>query len=798
MAYVDDFLTQSSTTGAAAYALTLPPHVADDIIVVCVSADGGGTLTATWGGNSTGAAQVGATQVSTTVLCAAVFYAKATGTAATCQINMGTADAIHVHMLVLKDVDTTTFFDIGNAAVAATASEVTTASVTTTTADCLVLHYLAMNQNTAGTPTMAHSRPGPTATMHFLDSSDNGGTTVTTQAAGAIGWYIQRTAAATPTPQWDLSITEIHAKFVMAFRNKSGGRIPAYVDDSANLGEQLMSGTWWASATTRNNQNFKATPLTYANIGPNGAGQATSFDAGAVATDAGLNPYSSAINSTPTTTTTNAAGFELGFPTTAKDMTTGWIVGAFKTSTSKMANFNQGSIRQGGGYLTIGQGATNYRSYRIMARDNLDGNGTDFSIFSVQANQTQSRYGYSASAPTITAIDKILIGNKGHNATGAFYYMDFHLIKEVILAGGDSNFPVDTRGMFDIGRFCRLPLFKKIGTSELTAYVPIQVGGGDAINFQVDAAALQFPRISDTNEQELNYHGADNAIGISYAGKTGDVIKHTNSVITSPSPYFWEINSAATSAATWDFQGLVIVRASVTLRNVMTFTLMAFSSCPTIDASGCTLTYSSIKKVGAGNDTLTTNASTNIDNCTIDVSLVTSGNRWCSVADPTIFSSCAFTGGGGHAIRISSAAGSPFTLSGNTFTSFGVDGSNGAAIYNDSGAAIVINITGGVAAPTVRNGAGASTTINVNSTITLTGLVNGSEVRVYDSGTNAVIAGIDSVVGNQFAFSDAVANTVFIRIFNISYLPADIIDYIIPSTDAEVPVSQVFDRNYNT
>lgn len=121
MAYVSDFLTQSSTTGGAAVVLTLPPHVTDDIIVVCVSADGGGTLSVTWGGNSAATGQVGATQVSGLLLSGAVFYARATGTAATAQVNMGTADAIHVHMVILKDVDTTTHLDASNATVAATA-----------------------------------------------------------------------------------------------------------------------------------------------------------------------------------------------------------------------------------------------------------------------------------------------------------------------------------------------------------------------------------------------------------------------------------------------------------------------------------------------------------------------------------------------------------------------------------------------------------------------------------------------------------------------------------------------------
>lgn len=241
MAYISNYLTQAI---AATTAVTLPPHVTDDIIVVAVSGDGGGTLAFTWGGNSTGGAQVGTTQVSTTLLCAAVSTAKATGTAATCTVTMGTADSMWVHMFIIKDCDTTTWLDASNATIAATATTCTTASITTTTADCLLLYYLAVDNTTAAVPEAAHSRPGPTATMHFIDSSDNGGATVTATAIGAAGWYFQRAAAATPQPVWDLSATTIVSSFVMAFRNKSGGRIPAYVDDYAENGRQLFTGTW--------------------------------------------------------------------------------------------------------------------------------------------------------------------------------------------------------------------------------------------------------------------------------------------------------------------------------------------------------------------------------------------------------------------------------------------------------------------------------------------------------------------------------------------------------------------------
>jgi len=126
-------------------------------------------------------------------------------------------------------------------------------------------------------------------------------------------------------------------------------------------------------------------------------------------------------------------------------------------------------------------------------------------------------------------------------------------------------------------------------------------------------------------------------------------------------------------------------------------------------------------------------------------------------------------------------------------------GSMAAAVYNNAGKAVEITIGGsGGTTPTVRNGSGASTTLVTGlTTVTLTGLVNDSEIRVYDSGTDAYIDGIDLVTGNQFAFTDSAGNVVYIRIFHKQYLPADITDYTVPAADTDVPVQQIFDRNYS-
>lgn len=104
---------------------------------------------------------------------------------------------------------------------------------------------------------------------------------------------------------------------------------------------------------------------------------------------------------------------------------------------------------------------------------------------------------------------------------------------------------------------------------------------------------------------------------------------------------------------------------------------------------------------------------------------------WNRAADPNgKLDKCTFISGGtGHAVELGALTPATINLTDVTFTGYGADGTTDAAIYNNSGAAITINILGTGNAPTVRNGSGASTTIvagTVTTTITVVALSAGS------------------------------------------------------------------------
>lgn len=95
-----------------------------------------------------------------------------------------------------------------------------------------------------------------------------------------------------------------------------------------------------------------------------------------------------------------------------------------------------------------------------------------------------------------------------------------------------------------------------------------------------------------------------------------------------------------------------------------------------------------------------------------------------------------------------------FTFDGNSFTGFGADGTNDAAIYNNSGGNIVLNLQNVAAVPTIRNGTGATTSADITVTV---------KVTVRDADTLSTIDGVrvllEANVGGDLPYNDSVTIT---------------------------------------
>lgn len=132
------------------------------------------------------------------------------------------------------------------------------------------------------------------------------------------------------------------------------------------------------------------------------------------------------------------------------------------------------------------------------------------------------------------------------------------------------------------------------------------------------------------------------------------------------------------------------------------------------------------------------------DNSIID-SADTQGSLELSSTNGTNVESLSFTSSGtGHAIIITETGTYDFTNF--EFNGFGANDTTDAAVFNNSGGAVTINIVSGDV-PTVLNGAGSTTTIAAQATLTITNIVAGSELRIYSVINQTELDGVETVSG---------------------------------------------------
>lgn len=81
-------------------------------------------------------------------------------------------------------------------------------------------------------------------------------------------------------------------------------------------------------------------------------------------------------------------------------------------------------------------------------------------------------------------------------------------------------------------------------------------------------------------------------------------------------------------------------------------------------------------------------------------------------------------------------------------------------------------------------------------TLTLTGLVTGSDIVVLEAGTETELLNVDANSGTTYDYIYETAQDVDIGVFLAGYVPFYIRNYPLASSDGSLPVAQIADRNY--
>jgi hypothetical protein len=257
---------------------------------------------------------------------------------------------------------------------------------------------------------------------------------------------------------------------------------------------------------------------------------------------------------------------------------------------------------------------------------------------------------------------------------------------------------------------------------QIVSTVPIAFGNGVAnVSFNDSEKSLAFPPLADGVNTFQNYL---DSLGVTINATAASTVKIQNSQIGASVPYNFEVTAA--SGSTIDLTGNSYVFGTASLDADATYNRQLFVGGLGVKDNNSQIRNSTFiinSQLGAGKGIIDWTATTDIESSAFELSSGTTT---------------------GHAIKITTPG--AYTFTNLTFTNFGADGSNTAAVYNDSGGAVTITRDGG-SSITVRNGVGASTSIIIPpQPVSITNIVAGSRLQIYNVTTateivNQIVSG---------------------------------------------------------
>lgn len=546
--------------------------------------------------------------------------------------------------------------------------------------------------------------------------------------------------------------------FMIEVRDGSSGVwLPAYLPLSTVPARQVSplngsagvvdKGTWPSTVThTLTSVNGKTS---------------TGVVAGTAVADSGINPFRGSANIPGASSTTALSHTE--FVLTAVDDLTqlqGLLFGTWQ-NVAPRDYVDTGTAQQGGKFLVVGNDASNYKAWVIGGQFTATEKADARNNYLIELGNSDTIYG-TAGAPNFAQTDFFAFGSAGYYGAVTTRWNEMYLLGVAVLAGGSVDEPVVFNDIvFAVNNGCGiLPLMQQSG-SGATCWIPLQFGGVSPLSVQCSLNTFQFPRRAD-EVSYVDFHVSNNKVGVEFYGLSGDLISFKNCVFTSDSPYYFRFHASHSAGAVTEFDGATVVGASVTLRSVLDLEGVAFIDCPSFALNGAAL-----------------------DACRFQGTTVTTDNP------ATIINSAFISDEVRYGIEITAPG--TYSFTGLTFTGFGADGTTTAAVYNNSGGAVTINVTDGDT-PTVKNGSGASTTVNNSSQVTFTGLPSGTEVRVRQG--SYTLAHNQDVTAGFYTYSYSVSGKPATAQFTLPGYVFDPIEVVLDSTNKTLPVTYSPDPSY--
>lgn len=679
------------------------------------------------------------------------------------------SESFHGVIISIKDVDTSSPFN-GGASKNTSAAIDTFPTVTTNRDNCLVLFFDAHS----GTGTVPSIITGPVVGLYAVDGlAESSGT----------GWYVQGIAGTTPSTVKTAALSAAAQLMrTIAINPPSVGAayVPTYCSNDNSIYLNPLHGTTTFSGDTSAAQD----PTTV--FGTSLLGRTITSDVCTAVTDYGLNSFHSTARITADSTnpltwrasmiTFNAFKYNGG---NARNLSNKLLCVHTGPSTPGQYQRIRNIASPSGNGIAIGlaSSTSNWKIWHVHGANTPFGFSRDVPCL-IHPNNTlgviQSSGSFNSSSVTGVAFFVSVIPT---TATSAWDFYSMWGLDEITLCGGNTGQTMGINGIVGAIQGKEHRGVIQQGENQMISYMPIRFGnsGVNPINMGLDSTAIEFGKFYSLDDKLVNYCSVDSFAGISYCPGSGDIINHTNSIISSDDPYYWRIEPGAsgTPYATYSFDGLSIIGAlPCTLRNVTTYSNMSFSNCGQINATGCTLQDVTIGTSRSGQiSALKITPSTSLTN----VSLTTTNTGYYGIELPVSGS---------------------YNFDNVLFNGFG----NNKELYVSSlSGALTVNIlnAGDIPGYTITGGSTSTVSVLASANLTFTGLVTGSEVRAYVGlpPSNNEIGGIESSETFFTVTHSVPGSGGYVIIHSLGYVPMEI-DLTYSSSEQTLPISQQIDRVY--
>ena len=725
MAYVSNRGVESPFATSTSFTPTLLPHIADDLIVLYVFQDGGGTDITT---ATTGWTKIG-TFASSGACRGGFFYKLASGSSETAPTFAGANDEWCCIQAIVKDADTVSPIDAESSRGDwNNVSTFNSPSLTTNTDNCLILHAASGDGSVYPSPTSP-------AGLYLVGNYSALASSATGSAGGSVGYSNQYSSGAATTIEWGVGIaTEGGNAWAIAIKNKTGGSLGPHPGGTITVIDQTIN---------------TASPLKGSYVAPDTT--IASLDGITMDTTATL---SSALQSSPDSLETDFRAVSSRF-TGAANTTEYMSGGQFTLTTAE--NISEKII---GFTWSL---ATNWSSPAYMGAKGVvilyidsTGNYEAFQIHSSRGWVRDVAYQFvhqpDSDTPYVTSgtVDWTSIKHIAflvHKASGGISApvsgwrgpLVYPKGSPIYLLGGGGNYQVTFKDAANLANGWNAGWRRGNvqAESQCAPVVGVQIGDGTVpTNFKAVGYPLSVPVLPASNAVRRYWVVPDNSYAITVYPSASCVIDFRSGLLSTTQAQTFTIHASASTSATYYWTGLVVSGPwDVTWKTGIACDGVSFSGCDEINFKGA-----------------------NVSNCsiisTISADAVVSWDEsGATVTDTNI--DVTGTSAAYH-LELGTAV-TAITLTDVTFT--GTPGTDKVHVLKTTGTVtITISGTTTLAAGDVTS-EGATVVIagpTVNQSVTLSNLTTGSRVQIYDTTNSVELANSTAAVpGSNVVWADA-------------------------------------------